>query len=446
MENVPQIVSQRLKAAAPAVDHPDADVLTAFTEQSLPERERAQVLEHLARCVDCRDVLALSLPASESVQPIFSPTRSGWMTWPTLRWGFAAAGVIVIASLGILQYQRRLQPGMTTYKESAPQAAVKVAKNEPLPAPSQVAADRGSKLQIPAAPAFTDTLDANGANEKKSTARAEAPQPRELPATAGASPQALQHPVSGPLPHGPRLANQWQQTSAFQNQAPVPAAPKAFGKEQAGALPANGAPPAVSETVEVASAAPQLDAQAQDAQQLQNLPASSQGQIARAKPVVNSAPSQSTHGAALALSVQIPQWTIDASGGLQRSFDQGNTWQAVDVTTNSAYATSLEVVAKTARAKSKDEDKALKRDDASITFRAVAASGSDVWAGGSAGALYHSTDAGNHWTRLVPAASGAALTGDILSLDFADVQHGRITTSNNEVWITSDDGQTWQKQ
>ena len=143
MENVPQIVSQRLKAAPPAVNHPDAAVLTAFTEQSLPERERAQVLEHLAHCVDCRDVLAFALPASESVEPIVRSTRSGWLTWPTLRWGFAAAGVIVIALLGILQYQQHLQPGMTASKESAPPAAVKVAKNEPVPAPGAVSEEKG---------------------------------------------------------------------------------------------------------------------------------------------------------------------------------------------------------------------------------------------------------------------------------------------------------------
>ncbi len=63
MQNVPKIVRERLRAVTPAVNHPDADALTAFAEHSLPELERDVVLEHLARCGDCRDIVALALPA-----------------------------------------------------------------------------------------------------------------------------------------------------------------------------------------------------------------------------------------------------------------------------------------------------------------------------------------------------------------------------------------------
>jgi photosystem II stability/assembly factor-like uncharacterized protein len=106
----------------------------------------------------------------------------------------------------------------------------------------------------------------------------------------------------------------------------------------------------------------------------------------------------------------------------------------------------MEVSAKTSRAKAKDADKVLKRETASLVFRAVAAAGADIWAGGSAGALYHSQDAGNHWIRVSPVSSGTVLTSDIVSLDFPDPQHGKLSTSTSEVWITADAGQTWQKQ
>jgi photosystem II stability/assembly factor-like uncharacterized protein len=79
-------------------------------------------------------------------------------------------------------------------------------------------------------------------------------------------------------------------------------------------------------------------------------------------------------------------------------------------------------------------------------FRALAATGSEVWAGGSNSVLYHSRDAGAHWTRVLPSSAGTPLTGDITAVDFSDLQHGRITTSIPEVWTTADDGQTWQKQ
>jgi photosystem II stability/assembly factor-like uncharacterized protein len=112
----------------------------------------------------------------------------------------------------------------------------------------------------------------------------------------------------------------------------------------------------------------------------------------------------------------------------------------------SANAASLLISANAPQAKSKDSDKALKQKVAPLTFRALAAVGADVWAGGSAGSLYHSQDTGNHWIRVVPASASVALTGDILTLEFADPQHGKISTSTSELWTTADAGQTWQKQ
>src|ERR1700689_830135 len=111
MQNVPKIVRERLKAATPAVNHPDADVLTAFAEHSLPVLERDHVLEHLARCGDCREVVALALPATEAVALAGSDStaRRGWLSWPVLRWGIVAAGILAVTSVGILQYRQRRQ-------------------------------------------------------------------------------------------------------------------------------------------------------------------------------------------------------------------------------------------------------------------------------------------------------------------------------------------------
>jgi len=60
--------------------------------------------------------------------------------------------------------------------------------------------------------------------------------------------------------------------------------------------------------------------------------------------------------------------------------------------------------------------------------------------------LYHSVDGGVHWTRIVPLSSGISLTGDIVTVDFPDPQHGRVATSTSEIWITGDAGQSWHKQ
>ena len=144
-------------------------------------------------------------------------------------------------------------------------------------------------------------------------------------------------------------------------------------------------------------------------------------------------------------------WSITSGGGLQRSVDHGQTWQMVDVNASpSSFTDSMSVAAasktsRAAKAKASEKD-ARNQRIGSITFRAVAAAGSEVWAGGNAGALYHSLDSGNHWTRVAPTSAGTALTGDVINVDFPDAQHGSVSTSTSEVWKTSDAGQSWQKQ
>jgi hypothetical protein len=479
MQNVPKIVRERLKAATPPAHHPDANVLTAFAEQSLGEDERGLVLDHLARCGDCRDIVALALPASEETAAPARVPASGWLTWPALRWGLVAAGVAAIAALGVVQYQRRTEN--VASKSPAPFAiAAKEAKNQPLAAPGPAAASKkADNLQSPASPAIGDSVDARPATPNRATRMtAEPSRPTAAPNRSVEGNSALV--AGGALPHGPRLGNQWQQQNGAQNQAPAPTAPSPFAKQQAaGNLAANLKVPAVPERVAVENQSAQLDAQAQDlnaiqvqeghqvekgqsqvaeGQNKQNKDQAAAAQqsgedsltrVGKAKPA-EAAPSAYSGavvrgtpigGPVLASSAQAPRWTINATGGLQRSFDQGTTWQSVDVNANLASfidATSIQISGKTSRSKV--------RKVPSPMFRAVAATGTDVWAGGSAGALYHSTDAGDHWTRVVPASSDAILTGDVVSLEFIDMQHGKVSTSTAEVWTTSDDGQTWQRQ
>src|SRR5229473_1640673 len=113
MPELPQIVHQRLKAPPSPGIHPDADVLTAFGERSLPEAERAVVLDHLARCGDCREVLALALPASEAADFATEGHVRGWLGWPRVRWALVAAGIVAAASVGVEQF-REHQRGSAT--------------------------------------------------------------------------------------------------------------------------------------------------------------------------------------------------------------------------------------------------------------------------------------------------------------------------------------------
>jgi hypothetical protein len=325
--------------------------------------------------------------------------------------------------------------------------------------------ERRDKLQVPAAPAFTDTPSKISTSDadKKSTARSEASLPAaSAPAPSAGRAGAIGWPVRGAASFGPRVANnQWQQ-NAVQNQVATVPPPSAYSKQgldTANQL-ANLKAPASSETTEVSSEESTLSTQAQNVDaSLQ--PSVDQAMVARAKSPVTAAnaggaPAPSGAARAAAAAALLPLWTITSAGSLQRSFDQGKSWQPVDVNASSASfgadTTSLMIVAeetssaKVARKKEKDSDKALRRQAATPTFRAVAAAGSEVWAGGSAGALFHSLDGGNHWTPVVPASASTTLTGDILSIEFPDPLHGKLSTSTSETWSTSDDGATWQKQ
>lgn len=111
----------------------------------------------------------------------------------------------------------------------------------------------------------------------------------------------------------------------------------------------------------------------------------------------------------------VPRWTLTAEGTLERSLDSGTTWEVVAL-------------------------------PGPATLRALAANGLDIWVGGSNGVLYHSADAGQHWTPVHPIVNGELLSADIIGVEFPDLQHGTLTTSAKETWTTSDAGQSWLKK
>src|SRR5512143_3559963 len=126
MDPLPKIARDRLRANPPS-EHPDADLLTAFAEQSLTERERSEIADHLARCAECREVMALAVPEFEPAfadaavaavhartviaPPIISAAkmsatkRTTWLRSPVLRWGALAACVVVVGA-AVLNYRK----------------------------------------------------------------------------------------------------------------------------------------------------------------------------------------------------------------------------------------------------------------------------------------------------------------------------------------------------
>jgi hypothetical protein len=309
-------------------------------------------------------------------------------------------------------------------------------------------------------------------NEKKFELVAKSQAPRDDKPATGNRATSLH---GQQLSHGPMPPSQWQQNlnantanqrMMFQ-QVPAPPAPAANELSAAVTVSAQSSPaaaPAVGGLMPEKQVQ-KFDTLAMNARSAAPLPstrASTGAEVARAKdaePPANAPKAQATGAYDVSesstsnfspsgsLVAESARWTINSMGGLQRSFDQGKTWQSVDVA-NSVQDSSgmnLQLAMKTARAKPTAKEKADAKTKP-IVFRAVAANGPDVWAGGSESTLFHSMDSGDHWIRIQPSWRGVQLSGDILSLQFADPQHGRIVTSTAEIWNTADAGQTWDKQ
>jgi hypothetical protein len=413
MSNVPKIVLKQLQT--PAGEHPDADLLTAFAEQLLPESERTLVLDHLSLCSDCREVIALALPATEAVNVGVSarPTRAGWLTIHALRWGVVAVGVLVVTSFGVLQY-RQTHPG----KEK--QLAAAVVPREPISTSAQMPT---ISAQTSAAPETVTHSEEKIQLDKRVEARKQFPSmfpqsksASDAGATAGGvwrpSPPASRVSPGAISGSGGGMAS--RSTTGLGTNAPA----TVVDAQRSAPAPVTNAPGTLASDELAQNHARPLPLQGRSAVDFS---------VARAKDPVPAAaaamqaPSVALHTSPSLMQHASPRWMITSSGGLRRSLDAGLTWEDVNVNADS-IATPDPV------------------------FRALAATGSEIWVGGSNAVLCHSLDAGAHWTRVLPSSAGTALTGDITAVDFSDLQHGRITTSTPEVWTTADDGQTWHKQ
>src|ERR1700726_4358995 len=186
MTEVPKIVYDRLRAALPEQAHPETDLLSAFAEQALSATERDGVLQHLAVCGDCRDVVVLALPAADVAPPQVAPqtadedgarrtvSRAGApalhklsFAWPTLRWAALAAGVAVAAAVLLVR------PGKLN-QATLPSVSPQVATTSPPASGSQIASSSvpSSSPSSPIASSPTEqfAVSANAREERSKSA------------------------------------------------------------------------------------------------------------------------------------------------------------------------------------------------------------------------------------------------------------------------------------
>ncbi len=420
MTEVPKIVHERLRAALPnqaGGPHPDADLLTAFAEQALSTSERESVLEHMARCGDCRELIALALPAVDTapVPTMAEAERTGVPTprklsfaWPSLRWAALAAGVVVAGAILLMHPGKLNQP-------TQPPVNSQVATNaQPIPGP-----------QITSPPPASPAMDQSAISAKADAAplKSELRMSKKLQAGEVATPSL--HAESGILLAETKTAGNKQDL----READKLSAPSSAGGAQA--LNYNApAIPSSSEVVEVTAESPTPQTEvasdvAQNARAVVKAKPASQAETnqSRTALAVNASevPLQGRSGMSMAKLAAPPgptrarnvTWTI-AAGVLQRSRDSGQSWQT-----------------------------ALHADRPLLCYTP---NDQDVWTGGQAGTLFHSVDGGATWLQVQPATKGQPLTSDITHIEVRASAEVVLSTSKNEIWSSPDSGKTWEKK
>jgi hypothetical protein len=449
MPGIPKIVLERLKAKSAAAvpsgvparppsfqgaEHPDANLLAAFVEKTLTAQERTEVLDHLAQCAACREVVAVTVPAEvEEAQPARIAARRGWSAWPILRWGALAAALGVVAIIVVVhEYPSRRQAAVSTgirpaavpgEGRSEPQISANLPPAQPSPeatrakaeAESRESAREMAKLEMGAAHSVgrnVATQPASAETKQQVTLMAAARPPtaeaENVPITGRETSTSGGAVGVGAMPAAPSPAK-----PAFRVSAAQVGGPQA---EARGVPPAGGA--AATVKTESATAASDLNTD-QALGVSRKATATTSRAAARLKggpPAGEFAPtamaargeSKDKLGPAAAL------WTISASGKVERSEDGAKSWQEVPV-------------------------------DNAVTFRVVTASGTEVWAGGSGGALYHSRDGGANWQRVKLESGGSAISQAVVGIRVRDPQHLTVTTASGEQWVSEDGGQHWQR-
>ncbi len=395
---LPQSARDALARQTAADEHPSADLLNGFVERALAADENARVATHLTSCADCREIVFLASAANQTEQPAvaaqkyptFAPRSRSW-TWlaPTL----AALAIVV----GVIGYR------VATVNPPAPTLAV----NRPPAPPEAQSATVPEEKPAPATP------------PKVSASRKSSPPVRE-------EPRDMSKKKDLALPPQMAISMDEKQAAAAKPALVPPMSPQSKTLPQSAARAVSGA-----NSVGGPSAAPLA----------QNFPAQSQAQAKIAAPP-NGIPTQSSDAAAVAVTVPGAAPTLDTMGRNPAEFGGRGLALAKRAIPASHWRVSND--GHLERSTSPDEWTPVLAEQP-VTFRAVAVIVNEVWAGGSNGALFHSSDAGEHWTQVALTADGQSEHGAVQSIRFDTPAQGRVTTEA-ATWSTHDGGKSWTRE
>ncbi len=403
MEDLPKIVQNRLRTAPPG-EHPDANLLAAFCENSINPRERAGIMEHLATCAECREITSLAAPEEEMAMagmamaaavgraaPVPLPVRRSL----NFRWGALAACVVIVAGVVWTTYRpgKRAVSALPVGAVSSSKASnAEVAKLEEHPSELRYQSESARRAE--------QQLEARVPRKSSAQSRDERALSQAVEETGVAQVASSSAPAAAPPPP-PETTLTKSQSEAAKILA-MPASPKSAAKSNEIAADTSTAVQLRKEQLE--------KSEEKDKKRI----AAGGALTDTVETTAGSAFSGSEGPATLTSAVQssVMRWTL-SHGRLRRSIDAGHNWEDVPV-------------------------------DQNANFRALSVMGEELWVGGKQGALYHSPDNGAHWVRVVPSSGNESLKEDVVRLEFADADHGKVITPKGE-WRTNNCGATWEK-
>lgn len=369
--------------------HPEADVLTAFAEGTLLKRERTDVLQHLANCAACREIVHTSMDAAPELlaEPKVNASPAGWGYRQWMPWAVAVAASLLVVT--ILTVHRHSSKPDSNNKSDY------IAKVEqPLPPTDQVRqtlseAPKKKTATRPASAPRNNSIPAEYSRERQSDLH-DAVRAQSLSAAefAPAAPEPQPSAKDQQLAQMPRVQQETQTTDLAQGVA----------NAQSAIAPA---PPTPSSTNEVVREETLHGALARK---------SAAGPAPAAKPSFM-AGAISSNVAVAGTAAALLHWRISSEGRVEREIGAGQ-WEPM-----------------------------LALEPAKM--RVVTVYGRTVWAGGDSQRLYRSTDNGATWSSVALPNKGAA-PHSIAHILFTSPAAGTVEAEDGTQWTTTDGGASWQ--
>lgn len=326
--------------------HPDAESLNAFAEQALADREREQILTHLAACSRCRQVVYLSQEAAAGTetappaQVLTSESASRPFSWFT-NWRLAWVPVTALAAvvgIAVFVHIRRAETGMELAKV-APRPILQNGENDSKPAERERASTATVQpLASPVSPPIANHAESNTRSKPIPPPAFASP---ALPAMAGAidgphfarneslappgaSEQGFDGQVVGAQFKPETAVEAWQQQQAVgaisSHASAAKSAPAGLNAEVDNMQVRRSSSATPSAPQLALTATPPRNFEAADRQQSAKLFAVRMPKISRLPSGLTAVSTATGRGSTLA---------IDQAGKLFVSRDQGNHWEIV---------------------------------------------------------------------------------------------------------------------